>query len=187
MTAPDRLATIAAAVLVEPDTRADPGARTTQRAESISRSARLLAGLFEDVMWVGEAPPKEAPGRHVDPTEGPGPLGGLASALCAARAERVLVLGDSLSRPSVALCLALVAWPEADVVAPRAARGGPLLALYRRTPTLDRARRLLADGRSDPSELHDALECEFLEAEDLACVDPEAAAMASSGTDGPAH
>jgi hypothetical protein len=184
MTAPDRLATIAAALLVGTDPHADPGARTTQRAESTSRRAQLLAGLFEDVMWVGGAPPKEAPGRHVDSTEGPGPLGGLASALCAARAERVLVLGDGLPQPSVALCLALVAWPEADVVAPRAARGRPLCGLYRRTPTLDCARRLLAEGRSDPSELHDALECEFLEAEDLACVDPEAAAFAGSGADG---
>lgn len=184
MSGPDRFATIAAALLVGTDPHADPGVRTTQRAESTSRTAQLLAGLFEDVMWVGGAPRKDAPGRHLDSTEGPGPLGGLASALCATRAERVLVLGEGLPQPSVDLCLALVAWPEADVVAPRAARDGPLLALYRRTPTLECARRLLADGRSDLAELHDALECEILEAEDLACVDPQAAAVAGSGAAG---
>ena len=185
MTAPDRFATIAAALLVETDPHADPGAGSTRRAESTTRTAQLLAGLVEDLMWVGGAPPREAPGRQVDSTEGPGPLGGLASALCASRAERVLVLGEGLPQPSVDLCLALVAWPESDVVAPRAARDGPLFALYRRAPTLDCARRLLADGRSDPAELHDALDCEIVEAADLACVDPEAAAFASSRDDGP--
>jgi molybdopterin-guanine dinucleotide biosynthesis protein A len=181
MPAPDRLATIAAAVLVGTDPNADPG------VESASRTAELLTRLFEDVMWVGAPPPREAPGRQVDPTEGPGLLGGLASALHAARAPRVLVLGDGLPRPSTALCLALVAWPEADVVTPRVTRAGLLLALYRRAPTLDCARRLLANGRSDPSELHGALECQFLEAEDVACVDPDAAAPASRVTEGLAH
>jgi hypothetical protein len=181
MTAPDRFASIAAAVLAGDGPQTDPDAPATQRAESAVRAARLLAGLFEDVMWVGGAPPRETPARRVDAAEGPGPLGGLASALCAARTERVLVLGAGASPPSLDLCLALVAWPEADVVAARAARGRPLLALYRRKPALDRARRLLADGRSDPAELHDALECEILESGDLACLDAEAGAPGGGG------
>jgi hypothetical protein len=178
--APDRLATIAAAVLVSADAQAGPGAGTTPRADSTARTAQLLAGLFEDVMWVGGAPPVAASARHVEATEGPSPLGGLASALRAARAERVLVLGDGLPPPSIDLCLALVAWPEADVVTPRADSDGPLFGLYRRAPALECARRLLAEGHSDPAELHDALECERLEAEDVARVDPDAAGSSDS-------
>jgi len=179
--APDRLATIAAAVLVSADLPADRDARKTRSAAAISRTAQRLAVLFEDLIWVGEAPPVGSPGRRVEATEGPGPLGWLASALCAAESERVLAMSDDVPEPSVDLCLALVAWPEADVVAPRAPGGGMLFGLYRRTPTLDCARRLLAEGRSDTAELHDALGCEYLEAEDLARVDSEATAMAGGG------
>ena len=173
-----RFATVAAAVLASEETPGGPADRAERNAARDLGLAQRLAGLFEDVMWVGAAAPDGAPVRRVEATEGPGQLGSLASALCATAAERVLVLSDGLPRPSSDLLLALVAWPESDVVAPRPVAGAPLLGLYRRTSSLDCARRLLADGRRDPLELFDPLECELLEAEDLAILAPEASRAA---------
>jgi len=144
-----------------------------------SRAARTLAAIVEDVVLVGGEPPADAPGRRVpDP---PGPrcaLRGLVGALAACDAPRVLVVATDLPFVSRDLLLALIAWPEADVVAPRSERGvEPLCALYRREPALDAARRALAAERLALHALLDALDTRHLEGADLAAVDPDDLAL----------
>jgi molybdopterin-guanine dinucleotide biosynthesis protein A len=144
-----------------------------------TRCADTLAALVEDVVLVGGAPPDAAPGRRVpDP---PGPrcaLRGLVGALAACDAPRVLVLATDLPFVTRDLLLALIAWPEADVVAPRGARGPePLCALYHRAPALALARHALEAERLALHALLDALDTRYLEGADLAAVDPERRAL----------
>jgi molybdopterin-guanine dinucleotide biosynthesis protein A len=153
--------------------------------ESVAaRLARLLAGLFEEVLLVGGDPPADAPGRRVPDREGPrSALRGLVSALEAARGERVLVLATDLPLVPIELLLALLAFPEAAVVAPRDAHGvQPLCALYRRAPVLALAAQRLAAGELALHGLLDALEVAHLEQEDLARVDPEGVALFNLNT-----
>ncbi len=140
------------------------------------RLARELDALFEDVLLVGGDPPAEAPGRRVaDPEDVPRcALRGLVAALGAARSPRVLVLATDLVALRPELLLALLAFPEADAVVPRAEPGGlqPLCAVYRREPVLAVARRRLAEGSLALRGLLDAVETRTLEGADLAAADP---------------
>jgi molybdopterin-guanine dinucleotide biosynthesis protein A len=149
-----------------------------------ARLASRLASLFEEVLLVGGEPPPEAPGRRV--ADAPGPrsaLRGLVAALEAASAERVLVVATDLLGVTPELLLALVAAPEAEVVAPKSTAGPePLCALYRREPTLAEARRRLDAGRLALHELLAALRVEWLEGDALAAVDPDGAALANVNT-----
>ena len=113
-----------------------------------TRLAARLASLCEEVLLVGGAPPAAAPGRRVADPDGPrSALRGLVGALAAARAERVLVVATDLVGVTPDLLLALVAAPEADVVAPRTPGGPePLCALYRREPALAEARAAARGG-----------------------------------------
>jgi molybdopterin-guanine dinucleotide biosynthesis protein A len=150
-----------------------------------TRSARRLAAVFDDVLLVGGDPPPGAPGRRVADVDGPRcALRGLVSALAAARAERVLVLATDLPFASEALWLALVAWPEADVVAPRDAHGPqPLCAVYRREPVLARARaRLAAGSRLALRDLLAELELGVLPDAVQRALDPEGAALINVNT-----
>jgi len=150
-----------------------------------TRLARRLATLCEDVLLVGGDPPADAPGRRVPDIEGPRcALRGLASALAAARAERVLVLATDLPFVSEALLLALVAWPEADVVLPRDPGGPqPLCAVYRREPALRAASRRLAAGeRLALHELLAELEVRTLPQDVLAALDPDGSALSNLNT-----
>ena len=149
-----------------------------------TRAARLLEAICSEVLLVGGEPPPDAPGRRIaDP---PGPrcaLRGLVGALEAARGERVLVIATDLPRLTPDLVLALFAWPDADVVAPRrAGRAEPLCALYRREPALARAREHLAAGRLALHGLLEALEVAWIEADDLALADPEGDALSNANT-----
>ena len=103
-----------------------------------ARTARLLDRLFDELWLVGGTPPPEAPGRHVADAAGPRcALRGLVTALESATRERVLVLATDLPLVSPDLLLALVAWPEPDVVVPRRdGRRHPLCAIYRRERVL---------------------------------------------------
>lgn len=153
--------------------------------ESVAaRLARRLGELFEDVLLVGGDPPPDAPGRRVPDRDGPrSALRGLVSALEAARTERVLVLATDLPLVSCELLLALLAFPEARVVAPRDAHGvQPLCALYRREPVLALARERLAAGELALHRLLEALEYAALEGDDLAHVDPEGVALFNLNT-----
>jgi molybdopterin-guanine dinucleotide biosynthesis protein A len=148
------------------------------------RLARLLATLFEDVLVVGGDPPRDAPGRRVADPEGPRcALRGLVGALEAARGERVLVIATDLPRLSPELLLALVAWPEADVVLPRSERGlEPLCALWQRASVLPRARAQLAAGRLALHELVSQGSVSQLEGDDLRAVDRDGGVLANANT-----
>lgn len=149
-----------------------------------TRTARLLAAHFEDVLLVGGEPPADAPGRRIPDPEGPVcALRGIVAALDAARAERVLVVATDLPLLAPELLLALVAWPEADVVLPRrAGRAEPLCALWARERVLPLARAHLAAGRLALHELVAALGVSWLEEEDLRAVDPADLMLANANT-----
>jgi len=149
-----------------------------------TRTARLLAEHFEDVLLVGGEPPAEAPGRRVADPEGPRcALRGLVGALAAARSERVLVVATDLPLLAPELVLALVAWPEADVVLPRVdGHLEPLCALWAREVALREARARLAAGRLALHELVGALRHEGLAGEDLRAVDPDGTMLANANT-----
>jgi molybdopterin-guanine dinucleotide biosynthesis protein A len=154
-----RIATVAGAVI------AKPGGDDREAA----RVARLLATLFQEVVWVGAEPPADAPCRRADRVAGPaGDSRDLATALAAAAAERVLVICAGCARVTPDLLLALVAWPEADVVAPGViADTAPPIALYRREPALRLLRAQLEDGRSGARAVFGALDSRVVDAEAL--------------------
>jgi molybdopterin-guanine dinucleotide biosynthesis protein A len=149
-----------------------------------TRLARLLSALCEDVLLVGGMPPASAPGRRVADPDGPRcALRGLVGALAEARTERVLVLATDLVGVTPDLLLALVAAPEADVVAPRTPAGPePLCALYRREPVLAEARRRLAAGQLALHALLATLSVGWLEGEDLRTLDRSGRALANVNT-----
>src|SRR5690606_20109044 len=147
-----RIANVSAAVLVGGASRRmgrDKAHLPLGGVALATRTARLPAAHFEDVLLVGRAPPADAPGRRVpDPDGPPCALRGLVGALTAARGERVLVVATDLPLLGPELLLALVAWPEADVVLPRVdGRMEPLCALWARERVLPLARAQLAAGR----------------------------------------
>jgi molybdopterin-guanine dinucleotide biosynthesis protein A len=177
-----RLAEVAGAVLLGGASARmgrDKAALELGGASFAARIARLLASLCEDVLLVGGEPPPDASGRRVADLDGPRcALRGVASALAATRAERVLVIATDLPLVTADLLLALIAHPQADVVLPRGPRGAePLCALWRREPALAAATASLAAGRLAVRGLFDALEVAWLEGADLARVDPDGAAL----------
>lgn len=149
-----------------------------------SRLSRLLAGLFHEVLLVGGEPPASARGRRVPDVAGPQcALRGLVSGLAAASGERVVVVATDLPFLSADLLLALVAWPEADAVVPRArGRSHPLCAIYRRAPVLAESRSRLAAGKLALGGLIDALDARILEEADVLEVDPEGVALTNVNT-----
>jgi molybdopterin-guanine dinucleotide biosynthesis protein A len=159
-----RIASVAGAVIERSD---DPRGATG--------TARLLAALFEDVVWVGGDRPAEAPCRRATDVAGAaGDLRDIASALAAAQTERVLVVCAARARVTPDLLLALVAWPEADVVVPGTiAAAPPPVALYRREPTLRLIATQLAEDRCDARALFGALECHCVAPEVLPDVEAE--------------
>ncbi len=177
-----RIANVGGALLtVDASTRmgSDKAHMEIGGAPAATRIAQLLDGLFEDVVLVGGNPPASAPGRRVPDPEGPPcALRGLVAALEATRAERVLVLATDLPFITAELLLALVAWPEADVVALRAeGRVHPLCALYRSDSVSIVARENLAGNRLALGVLLDAVAVEYLEDADLAALDPAGTAL----------
>lgn len=149
-----------------------------------TRLAKLLAGLFEDVLLVGGEAPASAPGRRVADAEGPRcALRGVASALAAAREERVLVLATDLMAMTPDVLLGLTAFPEADAVVPRA--GGfsqPLCALYRRSAALAAAQHGLMHETLALKAMLDRLDVRWLEGDDLSALDPHGSALANVNT-----
>jgi len=185
----DRLASVAGALLAGGASARmgeDKARRTVQGEPAAVRLARLLDGLFEEVLLVGGDPPADAPGRRVpDPPQAPPcALRGLVAALEAARAPQVLVLATDQLAVTPALLLALLARGDADAVVPVAdGHAQPLCALYRREAVLPLARRHLAAG---PRALRDLLAAlggvATLEGPELESVAPGGLALRSANT-----
>ena len=182
-----RLADVSAALLVGGASSRmgeDKARRPFAGAPAATRASRLLASLCEDVMLVGGDPPADAVGRRV--ADGAGErcaLRGIVAALAAAASERVLVVATDLVLLGPELLLALVAWPDADVVLPRrAGRIEPLCALWRREPALSRGREAHAAGRLALHELVSRIDARFLVDADLALFDPDGRALENANT-----
>lgn len=187
MSGAGRLADVAAAILVGGASirmGRDKSALELEGTPAAARLARLAAALFGDVILVGGVPPPGTPGRAVaDPPGEPCSLRGLVGALAAARAPRVLVLATDLALATPDLLLALVAFPEADVVVPRSAGGlEPLCALYRREAVLPVARARLARGALSLQGVLGELSLAVLAGADLAAVDPDGSALLNVNT-----
>jgi len=155
-------------------------------APSAVRVARLLDGLFAEVLLVGGDPPAESPGRRVP--DGPGPsaaLRGLVAALEASSAPWLFVAATDLPLLTPDLVLAIVAWPEADAVVPRTQSGPhPLCALYRVATVLPVARRRLAQGALALRGLLDEVTTAWLEPHDVAVIDRDGLALFNVNTPG---
>jgi molybdopterin-guanine dinucleotide biosynthesis protein A len=151
---------------------------------SATRIGSRLARIFDEVLLVGGEPPDDTPGRRVPDPPGPAcALRGVLGALEAARGERVLVLATDLPLVSDALLLALVAWPEADAVAPRTGEGRhALCALLSRERVRPVAQRRLAAGELSLHGLFAELGAAWLEGETLARLDPDGLALTNMNT-----
>lgn len=105
-----------------------------------------MAQIFEDTLWVGDAPPAALPVRHVFCREDRRHfVTGVAAAIEAASGDRVIVVGEGDEMASAELLLSLVAWPEAAIVMPSDPAGvHSLPVIYRRDDLLARAREALA-------------------------------------------
>ena len=148
------------------------------------RLARLLDGLFEEVLLVGGDPPAAAPGRRVpDPPGTPCALRGVLGALGEARQPAVLVVATDLLLLHEELILALVAWPSAEVVLPRSGeRPQPLCAIYQREAALRAAKAQWEKGELALTALLTRLTSHYLEGDDLALCDPSRLALENANT-----
>jgi molybdopterin-guanine dinucleotide biosynthesis protein A len=182
---PSRFQTISAALL----TGGSPTPAGTDASHLLvggiagaTRLARELGHLFEDVLLVGGDPPSDAPGRRVaDRSGAESALRGVVTALEAARTDRVLIVAGNLPLLTPELVLALIAWPEADLVLPRA-DARPLCGLYRRAPVLPVAQRHLDAERLALDDLHRELETTELGPEEISRIDPHAVALTTVDT-----
>lgn len=149
-----------------------------------TRVAGLLDTVFDEVMLVGGTPPEGCPGRRVPDEAGPRcALRGLVTALAAASAPRVLVVATDMPLLTPDLVLALVAWPEADAVVPRAAdRAHPLCAVYARDTVLPVARARLAGDDLALRGVLDAVSTAWLEPDDVARIDPAGRSLLNVNT-----
>jgi molybdopterin-guanine dinucleotide biosynthesis protein A len=182
-----RLANVAGAVLIGGASSrmgSDKALRPFGGVASATRTSRLLATLFGDVMLVGGEAPADAVGRRIEDAQGPRcPLRGIVAALEASHAERVLIVATDLPLLTPALLLALVAWPVADVVLPR--RGvhiEPLCALWSRERAAACARAQFEAGRLALHEVVAQLDAHYLEGADLQTADPDSTALANANT-----
>ncbi|MEE2677945.1 MAG: molybdenum cofactor guanylyltransferase [Myxococcota bacterium] len=182
-----RIGNVAGAVLLGGASRRmgrDKAALAVAGVPGATRTARLLDNLFDEVLLVGGAAPEDCPGQRV-PDE-PGPrcaLRGLATALAAASAPRVFVVATDMPLLTPDLVLALVAWPEADAVVPRAGgRAHPLCAVYARDTVLPVARERLAGDDLALRGVLGAVSTAWLESGDVARVDPAGQALLNVNT-----
>jgi molybdopterin-guanine dinucleotide biosynthesis protein A len=176
------LATVSAAVLTggESTRMGRDKARLEIAGEAaVVRIARLLASLVGEVLVVGGEPPDTEYGRFVADVEGPQcAMRGLATALSATEADRMLIVATDLPLVTPDLLLALIAWPEADAVVPRTVDGAhPLCGLYARDAVLPVALERLAGADLSMSGLLAAIEPAYIEPADLARVDPDGVAL----------
>jgi hypothetical protein len=104
-----RIANVSAAVLI--------GGAKGPRCADAGGIDGLLERLFDETLRIDESgDARPAAGRGIDPERPVDVVDGLATALLAARSERVIVAGEGDPRVSAESVLALVAWPEKPVV-----------------------------------------------------------------------
>jgi molybdopterin-guanine dinucleotide biosynthesis protein A len=138
--------------------------------------AERLATLCTEVLLVGDGFREDTVGRRVTAEDRDDPLALVAAGLRAATAERVLVVAADVPPNETLLLLALLAWPEADVVLPRTSddRRHALCAVYRREAALLAADRAISAQTSNLdanlAAWLDALAAEELSGADLAAV-----------------
>jgi molybdopterin-guanine dinucleotide biosynthesis protein A len=149
-----------------------------------TRAARLLAGLFSETLLVGGDPEPIAPGRRVPDPSGPScALRGLAGALVAATAPRVLIVATDLPLLSADLLLALTAWPESDVIVPADDEGDhPLCAIYRRDVCLPIALAHLESNRLSLRELLAEVDSDRVSLQELGLADLGSAPLTNINT-----
>jgi molybdenum cofactor guanylyltransferase len=137
--------TLSAAVLTGGASRrmgADKATLEIAGVTLLDRTLTVLHGVSSDVTIVGARPAYARPGVRMvaDDYPGAGPLGGIATALSAARYERILVVACDMPLLSVTLLRAMAAEPpEVDALIPRLSNGPqrqpqpqPLHAVYAR-------------------------------------------------------
>lgn len=147
-----RIANVSAALLI--------GAARTDSAPQPTKAAGiegLLGQLFEQTLRIGGVDAAGRPrGRSGDPVRPPDGVTGLAEAILASRAERVIVVGDGDPLASAEALLALVAWPDKPVVlvvpdAPgRPAAPSAPFGIFRRDALEVRARAQLESAMDAP-------------------------------------
>lgn len=143
----------------------------------LRRTADLLRPLVGDLFVVADNAEAYAPlGLPVVPDRVPdrGSLGGILTAVARAAQPRVLCVACDmpLLQPGVLALLLAAAGPEADAVIPRpAGRPEPLCAVYGRAllPALEQA---VAAGRLRIMDALAGAQLRFVEAAELAPVDP---------------
>jgi molybdopterin-guanine dinucleotide biosynthesis protein A len=152
----------------------------------IDRQLDVLRARFSEILLVANEPEAYLElGLPVvcDLASGQGPLMGILTALCAARADRVLVVGCDMPYVSLAVVdLLCGAPPHVDVVVPVAhGRPEPLLAIYAKScaPAI-RAR--LSAGAYKTASLLDDLSVYRLEESVLSAVDPELRCLCNVNT-----
>jgi molybdopterin-guanine dinucleotide biosynthesis protein A len=147
----------------------------------IDRVLAAMRPVVDEVLVVGGA--RLALGADVckvdDAFPGAGPLGGLATALAAARKERVLLLGCDLPLVTEKLLRALLDRAgEVDAVVPQGPRGlEPLCAVYEKT-CLGPVRDALARGERKMDVFHGKVRVLFVPTSDL----PDAFGLANVNT-----
>jgi len=181
------LASVSAAILLGGASSrmgTDKAQLTYEGMSYAGRISKRLGNLFEQVYLVGGEAPADALGQQVADEAGPRcPLRGLVSVLEVARSERVLLLATDMPMITPELVLALVAWPEADVVLPRTDFGlQPLCAIYHRERVLPCARRALEEDRLSLHGLLDECSISVLGVDELRKVDPEERALLNVNT-----
>lgn len=147
-----RIANVSAALLIG-------AARTAAAPRSAGAAgiAGLLGQLFEQTVRIDAVDDAARPGgRSGDPGRASDGVDGLATAILASRAERVIVVGDGDPLASAEALLALVAWPEKPVVlvvpdapGPPAAPSAPF-GIFRRDALEGRARAQLESAKDAP-------------------------------------
>ncbi len=182
-----RFANVAAAVLLGGRSlrmHRDKASSSIGGVRNDVRMTRIVSGLCHEVLLVGGDPPDELPGLRVEDPDGPAcSLRGLVAGLAAAQAPRLLVVATDLPLLTLDLLLALVAWPEADVVVPQTLDGiHPLCAIYRKETVLPVALGRLERGALKLRDVLDAVDCSYFGPSELAVVDPSGTALTNVNT-----
>ena len=153
----------------------------------LDRAVRTLAEAFDRVLVVGRGPAawKAPEGVEVIPDDEPGlgPLGGMTTALGAAKAPWVFVAACDMPFLSVAIIMrlwdCLASAPDAQACAPRLAGASQPLAAFYAREALGPLRELVGRGERRARRLLESVRATYL---DVAPGSPEARALVNVNT-----